>query len=109
MVKADMYLLPGLKRYCAAYIAELMDEDNVFTILRLTRLFDLPKLEDQCAEFIANNIEVVSRYYIDSTFSYDSQLELVVYSLCFAPLPAILFQINHRTQKITNVLTLHST
>ena len=59
MVKADMYLLPGLKRYCAAYIADLIDEDNVFTILRLTRLFDLPKLEDQCAD---NNIEVVSKY-----------------------------------------------
>lgn len=60
MVKADMYLLPGLKRFCAAFIAELMDEDNIFTILRLTRLFDLPKLEDTCAEFIANNIEAVS-------------------------------------------------
>lgn len=60
MYIADMYLLPGLKRFCASFIAALIDEDNVFTVLKLTRLFDLPKLEDTCAEFITKNIESVS-------------------------------------------------
>lgn len=59
LYKADMYLLPGLKRNCAAYIAKLLDEDNVFSVLQLSRLFNLPKLEDQCYEFIADNIEEV--------------------------------------------------
>ncbi|KAF6022968.1 ABTB1 [Bugula neritina] len=53
LYKADMYLLPGLKKYCAAFIADLIDEENVFQIFEMSRLFNLPKLEDQCTEFIA--------------------------------------------------------
>ena len=62
MCKADMYLLPGLKKLCAVYIGELIDEENVFTVFEMSRLFNLPKLEDQCAAFIADNLEQVYMY-----------------------------------------------
>jgi len=54
---ADVYLLAGLKRQCAAVIGQHLEENNVVNILRTARLFDLPRLEDQCAEFIARRIE----------------------------------------------------
>ncbi|KAL3852443.1 hypothetical protein ACJMK2_016080 [Sinanodonta woodiana] len=56
---ADMYLLPGLKRLCANCISQFLDCGNVVQILRTARLFNLPRLEDQCAEFIANDLDEV--------------------------------------------------
>lgn len=60
LYKADMYLLPGLKKQCGLYIGDLIDEENIFTVLEVSRLFDLPKLEDRCAEFMATHIEQVT-------------------------------------------------
>ena len=56
---ADMYLLPGLKRQCANVISQFLDVDTIVSILRTARMFNLARLEDQCAEFLANNIEKV--------------------------------------------------
>ncbi|XP_076469134.1 ankyrin repeat and BTB/POZ domain-containing protein 1-like [Babylonia areolata] len=59
---ADMYLLPGLKRLCGAAMIALTTLDNVVWMVRIARLFSLPRLEASCAEFIANNIfEVVEQ------------------------------------------------
>ncbi len=56
---ADMFLLPGLKRQCAAVMGQYLELDNVVNILRTARLFSLPRLEDQCAEYLATNIDKV--------------------------------------------------
>ena len=56
---ADVYLLNGLKRLCARVITSLLDIENVFTVLRTARLFNLPKLEVDCCEFISRNLEKV--------------------------------------------------
>ncbi|XP_046357671.1 ankyrin repeat and BTB/POZ domain-containing protein 1-like [Haliotis rufescens] len=56
---ADLYILPGLKRLCANCMGEYIDINNIITILRTSRLFSLRKLENECAEFIAENLEEV--------------------------------------------------
>ena len=60
---SDVYLLPGLKRRCAARMTQVLDTDSVMTLIRMARLYNLPRLEDQCAEFIATNIEKVLIYF----------------------------------------------
>ena len=54
-----MYLLPGLKRICAKKLSSFIDIENVVGMLRTARLFNLTKLEDYCAEYIAGNLEKV--------------------------------------------------
>ncbi|XP_005100573.1 ankyrin repeat and BTB/POZ domain-containing protein 1 [Aplysia californica] len=56
---ADMYLLPGLKRLCASSMMAYVDLSNVVSLIRTARLFNLPRLESHCAEFIANNLSKV--------------------------------------------------
>ena len=56
---ADMYLLVGLKRQCAAFIGQEIEVNNVVSVLQTARLFNLPRLEDQCAEYIAGKIDQV--------------------------------------------------
>lgn len=56
---ADVYLLNGLKRLCARVIANLLDNDNVVTVLKTARLFNQPKLEADCCEFIGKNLDKV--------------------------------------------------
>ena len=52
-----MYLLPGLKRLCGRTLAQILDEDNVVSIWRIAKLFQLTRLEDQCTEYMAKIIE----------------------------------------------------
>ncbi|KAM6475635.1 ankyrin repeat and BTB/POZ domain-containing protein 1 isoform 6-T6 [Liasis olivaceus] len=54
---ADMYLLPGLKRLCGRTLAQVLDEDNVVSIWKIAKLFQLTRLEDQCTEYMAKIIE----------------------------------------------------
>lgn len=54
---ADMYLLPGLKRLCGKILAQILDEDNVITIWKTAKLFQLTRLEDQSTEYMARIIE----------------------------------------------------
>ncbi|XP_047107683.1 ankyrin repeat and BTB/POZ domain-containing protein 1 [Schistocerca piceifrons] len=53
---ADMYLLPGLKKSCAALLGQYLNTECVMAYLHTARLLGLPQLEDQCAKFIAQNI-----------------------------------------------------
>ena len=59
---ADVYLLNGLKRLCAREISTFLDPDNVVTVLRTARLFNLSKLEVDCCEYISKYLEKVTTY-----------------------------------------------
>jgi len=54
---ADVYLLNGLKRLCARAISTFLDTENVLTVLRTSRLFNLPKLEADCCEYVSKHLE----------------------------------------------------
>ncbi|XP_033644586.1 ankyrin repeat and BTB/POZ domain-containing protein 1-like [Asterias rubens] len=56
---ADLYLLPGLKLVCANEIYRHLTADNVVSVLRVSRMFNLTKLEDQCTEYIAKNLDKI--------------------------------------------------
>nr|XP_054751225.1 ankyrin repeat and BTB/POZ domain-containing protein 1-like [Lytechinus pictus] len=62
LVVADLYLLPGLKTFCANKIASQLTEENVFQVIRVSRMFNLVKLEDQCVEFISRIFDEISDY-----------------------------------------------
>ena len=59
MVISDLYLLPGLKKQCANYIAQHLSPSTVIPIVMTSRLMQLSKLESICAQFIAYNLEKV--------------------------------------------------
>ncbi|CAL1541800.1 unnamed protein product [Lymnaea stagnalis] len=59
LMSADIYLLPGLKRLCGAAMMEFVDLINVVHMIRTSRLFNLPRLESHCAEYIANHLSKV--------------------------------------------------
>ncbi|XP_065298635.2 ankyrin repeat and BTB/POZ domain-containing protein 1-like [Dermacentor albipictus] len=56
---ADVYLLPDLKRQCGALIARMLDVESICNTLRASRLFHLPRLENQCIEFMAKHLAKV--------------------------------------------------
>ena len=58
---ADVYLLNGLKRFCARAISTFLDTENVLTVLRTSRLFNLPKLEADCCEYVSKHLEKVRK------------------------------------------------
>lgn len=58
---ADVYLLNGLKRLCARAISTFLDPENVLTVLRTSRLFNLPKLEADCCDYISKHLEKVRK------------------------------------------------
>ena len=60
---ADIYLLSGLKRLCARVIGAFLDTENVLTVLRTARLFNLPRLEVDCCEYMSKHLEMVSSDY----------------------------------------------
>ena len=62
---ADVYLLNGLKRLCARAISKFLDTENVLTVLRTSRLFNLPKLETDCCEYISKHLEKVRKTEIE--------------------------------------------
>ena len=55
-----MFLLPGLKRLCGNFLASTISLDNVVSVLKVSRFYDIPKLEDICTGFMAKEIETVS-------------------------------------------------
>ncbi|XP_071497851.1 ankyrin repeat and BTB/POZ domain-containing protein 1-like [Diadema antillarum] len=59
LVVADLYLLPGLKKLCANKIGSRLTEENVFQVIRVSRMFNLVRLEDQCVEYISKIVERV--------------------------------------------------
>ncbi|XP_059142453.1 ankyrin repeat and BTB/POZ domain-containing protein 1-like isoform X2 [Physella acuta] len=59
LMAADMYLLAGLKRQCGTSMMDFVEEANVVSIIRTSRLFGLPRLESHCAQFIANHLSKI--------------------------------------------------
>lgn len=67
LIVADLYLLPGLKRKCAQELAaNYMSKENIFDLLKMSRVYELKKLEFSCIFFLAEHIFEVN---------YSSQLE----------------------------------
>ena len=58
---ADVYLLNGLKRLCSHAISTFLDTENVLPVLRTSRLFNLPKLEADCCEYVSKHLEKVRK------------------------------------------------
>lgn len=62
LIVADMYLLPGLKRLCASAMISYVEPSNVISVIRTARMFNIPRLESHCAEYISQNIsKIISR------------------------------------------------
>lgn len=59
LMLSDLYLLGGLKRQAAAYLGTQLSLGNVIDIIKVARLLELTRLEAQCTEFMANNVESV--------------------------------------------------
>ena len=54
---ADFYMLSSLKRKCAQeLIANHLNNENIFDLLKKSRMFDLKKLEFSCISFLAENL-----------------------------------------------------
>lgn len=71
---ADIYLLPGLKRQCAIVIGQHLDINNVVYMLKLARMYELPRLEDQCTEFMAKFLEqIIGNSEFQSLVQSDAQ------------------------------------
>ena len=69
MEMSDMFFLPDLKRQVGSYFTKFIAIDNVVDLLQTARLFNVPKLEHQCIEFMANYIEeVILHTYIFRVF-----------------------------------------
>lgn len=56
---ASECLLPGLVRQCGVYMARWLDKSCVCDVLRLARLYELPRLENECYQYIADHFETV--------------------------------------------------
>ncbi|CAF0763964.1 unnamed protein product [Adineta steineri] len=59
LILADELLLPGLKRLCGNTYSKLLNVDTIISTIRISRLFELIKLEDQCIRFISDHLEDV--------------------------------------------------
>ncbi|KAG1714139.1 Ankyrin repeat and BTB/POZ domain-containing protein 1 [Nymphon striatum] len=53
---ADLYLLPGLKKKCAAFLVDGINVNNCIQLLKISMLFQLARLENQTIEFMAHHI-----------------------------------------------------
>ncbi|CAN7982516.1 unnamed protein product, partial [Ixodes hexagonus] len=70
---ADAYLLPELRRQCGQLIGERLDEAGVCTALRVARLLRLPRLEEQCIDFMARHlVQVVQQPEFRDIVSQDA-------------------------------------
>lgn len=59
----ELYLMPGLKKLCANYLISIIDIDNVVDLIRMSRTYQLPRVEVFCNEFIAKHLSEVSLTY----------------------------------------------
>lgn len=51
--------MPGLKKICANFLINNIENDNVIDMIRISRTYQLPRLEDHCYEHIAFNLNEV--------------------------------------------------
>ena len=57
LIVADLYLLPSLKRKCAHELStHYLNKENIFDLLKISRVYELKKLEFSCIYFLAANI-----------------------------------------------------
>ena len=56
---AEMFFLGDLKRQCGLFLASYLEVGNAVDLLKTARLYNLPRLEHSCVEFMARNIEEV--------------------------------------------------
>ena len=68
-----MFFLPDLKRQVGSYFTKFIAIDNVVDLLQTARLFNVPKLEHQCIEFMANYIEevILHTYILLGFFTFE--------------------------------------
>lgn len=52
--------MPGLKKLCANFLISIIDSQDVASLIKLSRTYNLPRIEVFCVEFIAKNLEEVS-------------------------------------------------
>jgi len=52
--------MPGLKKLCANFLISLIDSESVISLIKVSRTYNLPRIEVFCDEFIARNVEEVS-------------------------------------------------
>ena len=91
MEMSDMFFLPDLKRQVGSYFTKFIAIDNVVDLLQTARLFNVPKLEHQCIEFMANYIEeVILRTYILRIFTFELLSLLLIIGL--TKITAIIFK-----------------
>jgi hypothetical protein len=59
LAAADKLQLTKLKRHCVVYLEKNVQEDNVCVLFRTSKQLGLPKLEEQCHDFILRNAAAV--------------------------------------------------
>lgn len=55
----ELYLMNGLKKFCANYFISTIDSENVIDLIKVSRTYNLPRVEGFCSEFIARHLEEV--------------------------------------------------
>ena len=55
--------MPGLKKICGNYLIGVIDLENVIDLIKLSRTYNLPRIEVSCNEFIAKHLEEVNFTY----------------------------------------------
>lgn len=65
--------MPGLKKICANYLITIIDSENVIDLVKISRTYNLPRIEVFCCEFIARHLQEVSpsyhRFFTPSSFT----------------------------------------
>lgn len=51
--------MPGLKKLCANFLISAIDSKNVVSLIKVSRIYNLPRIEVSCIEFVAKNLEEV--------------------------------------------------
>lgn len=78
LLVADLYLLPSLKRKCASELVNHhLTGENLFDMFRISRLYDLKKLEFACISYLADNLSNVSISIVVSIQSTKSIILIV--------------------------------
>jgi hypothetical protein len=52
--------MQGLKKLCANFLISAIDSENVISLIKISRTYNLPRIEVFSVEFIAKNLEEVS-------------------------------------------------
>lgn len=62
--------MPGLKKLCANYLSTIIDSENVIDLIKISRTYNLPRIEVSCDEFIAKNLDEVITQLVSSVPNY---------------------------------------